>query len=57
MTFAGTGLFFPSSDSRPFAWTLEETTLAYSGPTLIANQVAVQLSAVLKEMAWSRLLQ
>jgi hypothetical protein len=48
-SFAGHGLFLPSSDSKPFTVTLEETTLTYTGPTLIPNQASVQLSAVLKE--------
>lgn len=48
-SFAGHGLFLPSSDSKPFTVTLEETTLTYTGPTLIPNQAGAQLSAVLKE--------
>jgi Bacterial Ig-like domain (group 3) len=48
-SFAGDVSHVASSASAPFVVTLEETTLAYTGPTLIANGQPVTLSGVLKE--------
>jgi hypothetical protein len=48
-SFAGAGLFQPSSDSKMFTITREETTTTYTGPTVIANGVNTTFSAVLKE--------
>ena len=48
-TFAGAGLFQPSSSSAPFTITKEETTLSYTGDTIIANNTTAHLSGVLLE--------
>jgi len=46
-TFAGNGNLQASSSSPPFTIKKEETTLSYTGPTVIPNNVAVTLSGVL----------
>ena len=48
-TFAGSTLYLPSSDSKPFTINLEETTLSYTGDTVIANGGTATLSGVLLE--------
>jgi hypothetical protein len=48
-TFAGAGLFQPSSASTAFTITREETTLNYTGDTVIANNTTAHLSGVLLE--------
>lgn len=48
-SFAGNGLFLASSASAAFTITKEETTLAYTGDTLIANGGTAHLSGVLLE--------
>jgi hypothetical protein len=48
-TFAGSGLFQPSDTSAPFTITKEETTLSYTGDTVIANNTTAHLSGVLLE--------
>jgi hypothetical protein len=48
-SFAGAGLFQASSASAPFTITREETTLTYTGDTVIANNTTAHLSAVLLE--------
>ena len=48
-SFAGNGLFLPSSTSKPFTITKEETTLTYTGDTLIANGGTAHLSGILME--------
>ncbi len=48
-TFAGDGLFQASSASTPFTITREETTLTYTGDTIIANNTTAHLSGVLLE--------
>jgi hypothetical protein len=48
-TFAGSGLFEPSNTSAPFTITREETTLSYTGDTIIANNTSAHLSGVLLE--------
>jgi hypothetical protein len=48
-SFAGNGNFLPSSVTVPFIVTREETTLTYTGPTLLANEQPATLSGVLKE--------
>jgi hypothetical protein len=48
-TFAGNANFLASNVTVQFIVTLEETTLTYTGPTLIANGQPVTLSGVLKE--------
>jgi hypothetical protein len=48
-TFAGAGLFQPSNTSAPFTITKEETTLSYTGDTVIANNTTAHLSGVLLE--------
>lgn len=48
-SFAGTDTFLPSSSSAPVTVTREETTLTYTGETLIPNGRTAQLAAVLKE--------
>ena len=48
-TFAGAGLFQPSSASTAFTITREETTLSYTGDTVIANNTTAHLSGVLLE--------
>jgi len=47
--FAGAGLFQASSASAPFTITREETTLSYTGDTIIANNTTAHLSGVLLE--------
>jgi hypothetical protein len=47
--FAGSPLYLPSSDSKPFTVNLEETTLTYTGDTVIANGGTATLSGVLLE--------
>lgn len=47
--FAGSSLYQPSSDSKPFTVTAEETTLSYTGDTAIANGGTATLSGVLLE--------
>ncbi|MGE5323736.1 MAG: hypothetical protein ACM3SW_12785 [Actinomycetota bacterium] len=48
-SFAGNGLFLASSASTAFTITREETTLSYTGDTLIANGGTAHLSGVLLE--------
>lgn len=48
-SFAGNGLYLPSTTSNAFTITREETTLTYNGDTLIPNGGTAHLSAVLKE--------
>jgi hypothetical protein len=48
-SFAGSGAYEPSSDSKAFIITREETTLTYTGDIVIANGGTAHLSAVLKE--------
>jgi hypothetical protein len=48
-SFAGSGLFLASSASAAFTITREETTLTYTGDTLIANGGTAHLSGVLLE--------
>jgi hypothetical protein len=48
-SFAGNGLFLASSNSAAFTITREETTLTYTGDTLIANGGTAHLSGVLLE--------
>ena len=48
-SFAGSALYLPSSDSKPFTVNLEETTLTYTGDTVIANGGTATLSGVLME--------
>lgn len=48
-TFAGAGLFLPSSATVNFAVTKEETALSYTGDTHIANGTPAHLSGVLTE--------
>jgi len=47
--FAGAGLYQPSSASAPFTITKEETTLSYTGDTIIANNTTANVSGVLLE--------
>jgi hypothetical protein len=47
--FAGSGLFQASNTSAPFTITKEETTLSYTGDTVIANNTTAHLSGVLLE--------
>jgi len=47
--FAGNGLFLPSTVSTAFTITREETTLTYTGDTIIANGGTARLSGVLME--------
>ncbi|HKD78233.1 MAG TPA: sialidase family protein [Candidatus Angelobacter sp.] len=47
--FAGNGLLLASSASTPFTITREETTVSYTGDTLIANGQTAHLSGVLLE--------
>ncbi len=47
--FAGNGLYLASSTSNAFTINREETTLTYTGDTLVANGGTAHLSAVLKE--------
>jgi hypothetical protein len=48
-SFAGSGNYQSSSDSKAFTITKEETATKYTGPTVIANNVPTTFSAVLKE--------
>ena len=48
-SYAGNGLLLPSSASSPFTITREETTLTYTGDTLILNGGTAHLAGVLKE--------
>ncbi len=48
-SFTGNANFMASSVTTTFTVTLEETTLAYTGPTMIANGQSATLSGVLKE--------
>jgi PKD repeat protein len=49
-SFAGDSVYGPSSDSTPFDLTREETTLTYTGPTVIvANASSLTVSATLLE--------
>lgn len=48
-SFAGSANYLPSSDSKPFTVTKEETVLTYTGDTNIANGGTAHMSAVLKE--------
>src|SRR5215475_15381319 len=47
--FAGSALYKPSSDSKPFTVNPEETALTYTGDTVIANGGTATLSGVLLE--------
>jgi hypothetical protein len=46
-SFSGTTQYLPSSTSAGFTVTREETALAYTGPTIIANNQPVTVSGVL----------
>jgi len=48
-TFSTDNQYLGSSDSKPFTVTLEETSLAYTGDTHLANGTPAHLSAVLTE--------
>ncbi len=48
-TFVGDTFFLPSTTSSPFTITREETTLSYTGDTLIANGFTAHLKGVLLE--------
>ncbi len=48
-TFAGSSQYLGSSDSDPFQILKETTVLAYTGPTLVANNLPITLSALLTE--------
>jgi hypothetical protein len=48
-SFAGSGLELPSQVSVPFTITREETTLSYTGDTVIANGFTAHMSGVLLE--------
>ena len=48
-SFAGSGLFEASSAATPFTITKEETTVSYTGPTIIANGLPLTVSGVLLE--------
>jgi hypothetical protein len=48
-SFAGANLYQPSSASAQFTITKEETTLSYTGNTVIANNTTAHLSGVLLE--------
>lgn len=48
-SFAASGLFQASSTSATFTITREETTLSYTGDTVIANDTTAHLSGVLLE--------
>jgi hypothetical protein len=48
-SFAGAGNYSASSGSKSFTITKEETTLSYTGPTVISNGNPVTLSGVLLE--------
>ena len=47
--FAGDSSYEPSSDSKPFTITREETVLTYTGPTQLRNGSSATLSGVLRE--------
>jgi PKD repeat protein len=48
--FAGDSVYAPSSDTEPFTITTEETTLTYTGPTVIlGNASSLTVSATLAE--------
>ncbi|HEX2047062.1 MAG TPA: hypothetical protein VHF27_04810 [Acidimicrobiales bacterium] len=49
VAFDGNPRFEPSSTSAAFTVTREQTTLAYGGPTVIANKGGVRLAATLLE--------
>lgn len=49
VAFDGNARFEPSSTSADFTVTKEQTTLAYSGPTVIANKGGVTLRGTLQE--------
>jgi PKD repeat protein len=49
-SFVGDSVYAPSSDTQPFSITREETTLMYTGPTVIvANASSLTVSATLLE--------
>jgi len=48
-SFAGDTVYAPSSDSAPFTITREETTLTYTGPTVILTGGTLNVSATLVE--------
>jgi hypothetical protein len=48
-SFAGNTNYLPSSDSKPFTITKEETTLSYTGATLLINGVSATMKGVLQE--------
>jgi len=48
-SFAGAGLYNASSVDTPFTITKEQTTLTYTGPTVIANGTPLTMSGVLLE--------
>ena len=48
-SFTGSGLYQASTVDTPFTITKEETTLTYTGPTVIANGAPVTLTGVLLE--------
>ncbi len=48
-SFAGNANFLASDVTTTFTVTLEETTLTYTGPTVIANGQSATLSGILKE--------
>ena len=48
-SFAGNATYLSSSVTTTFTVTLEETTLTYTGPTMIANGQPATLSGILKE--------
>jgi hypothetical protein len=48
-SYAGNGLLLASSASSPFTITREETTLTYTGDTLIANGGTAHLAGLLRE--------
>ncbi len=47
--FAGDSVYGPSSDSAPFTITKEETTLTYTGPTVILTGGTMNVTATLLE--------
>jgi hypothetical protein len=48
-SYAGNPLLLPSTASAAFTITREETTMTYTGPTVIANGSTAHLSGVLRE--------
>jgi hypothetical protein len=48
-TFAGAGLYQANSAATPFTITKEQTTLGYTGPTVIANGLPLTVTGVLLE--------